>query len=133
MKDSRAAETRHAELYRASSFAKPFFTKNFLAFQGRWRKTDFLTCLRRNGAGGRNLASANRPVSQFPLLRKDTMMTLRCALAWVVAAAIFTAAGSTTLAQVSDEEAVAIATEAYIYGYPLVTMEMTRRVMTNVA
>jgi len=27
----------------------------------------------------------------------------------------------------------AIASEAYIYGYPLVTMEMTRRVMTNVA
>ena len=26
-----------------------------------------------------------------------------------------------------------LATEAYIYGYPLVTMEMTRRVMTNVA
>ncbi|MBS0562348.1 MAG: DUF1254 domain-containing protein [Proteobacteria bacterium] len=26
-----------------------------------------------------------------------------------------------------------IATDAYIYGYPLVTMEMTRRVMTNVA
>ena len=25
------------------------------------------------------------------------------------------------------------ATDAYIYGYPLVTMEMTRRVMTNVA
>ena len=29
-------------------------------------------------------------------------------------------------------EAKAIAEEAYIYGYPLVTMEMTRRVMTNV-
>jgi len=29
-------------------------------------------------------------------------------------------------------EALAIADEAYIYGYPLVTMEMTRRVMTNV-
>jgi len=31
------------------------------------------------------------------------------------------------------EEAVRIAGDAYIYGYPLVTMEMTRRVMTNVA
>lgn len=29
-------------------------------------------------------------------------------------------------------EGAAIAEEAYIYGYPLVTMEMTRRVMTNV-
>ena len=27
----------------------------------------------------------------------------------------------------------ALATDAYIFGYPLVTMEMTRRVMTNVA
>jgi hypothetical protein len=26
-----------------------------------------------------------------------------------------------------------LATDAYIYGYPLVTMEMTRRVITNVA
>jgi len=30
-------------------------------------------------------------------------------------------------------EDFAIASEAYIYGYPLVTMEMTRRVITNVA
>jgi hypothetical protein len=30
-------------------------------------------------------------------------------------------------------EAKAIAEEAYIYGYPLVTMEMTRRIMTNLA
>src|SRR5262245_62785638 len=29
--------------------------------------------------------------------------------------------------------ALKTATDAYIYGYPLVTMEMTRRVMTNVA
>ena len=26
-----------------------------------------------------------------------------------------------------------LATDAYVYGYPLVTMEMTRRVFTNVA
>src|SRR5690349_5165287 len=30
-------------------------------------------------------------------------------------------------------QALDIGTEAYIYGYPLVTMEMTRRVMTNTA
>jgi hypothetical protein len=32
----------------------------------------------------------------------------------------------------SDDEAFQIGTEAYIYGYPLVTMELTRRVSTNV-
>lgn len=34
---------------------------------------------------------------------------------------------------ISDVEASEIATDAWLYGYPLVTMEMTRRVMTNVA
>jgi hypothetical protein len=34
-------------------------------------------------------------------------------------------------ARVTQDEAAEIAREAYIYGYPLVTMEMTRRVMTN--
>ncbi len=45
--------------------------------------------------------------------------------------------GSPSLAQekvtVTEDEAKQIAEEAYIYGYPLVTMEMTRRVMTNVS
>jgi hypothetical protein len=34
---------------------------------------------------------------------------------------------------VEDVEAFKIASDAYVYGYPLVTMEMTRRVMTNAA
>jgi uncharacterized protein (TIGR03000 family) len=33
----------------------------------------------------------------------------------------------------SEADALAIATDAYVYGYPLVTMEMTRRVITNAA
>ncbi len=36
-------------------------------------------------------------------------------------------------AAAKEAEALALATEAYVYAYPLVTMEMTRRVMTNVA
>ncbi len=36
-------------------------------------------------------------------------------------------------APLSADEASAIATDAYVYGYPLVTMEYTRRVLTNVA
>lgn len=35
--------------------------------------------------------------------------------------------------KLSKPEATEIGVEAYIYGYPLVTMEMTRRVMTNAA
>ena len=34
-------------------------------------------------------------------------------------------------APVSDTEGLGIAVDSYVYGYPLVTMEMTRRVMTN--
>ncbi len=36
-------------------------------------------------------------------------------------------------AAVNEVEALALGTEAYIYAYPLVTMEYTRRIMTNVA
>ncbi|TEA08519.1 DUF1254 domain-containing protein [Mycobacteroides salmoniphilum] len=47
-----------------------------------------------------------------------------------------TTAGCTKAAdsqKLSADEAKAIAIDAYTYGYPLVTVEMTRRVMTNVA
>ncbi|MFO0899493.1 MAG: DUF1254 domain-containing protein [Pirellulales bacterium] len=38
---------------------------------------------------------------------------------------------ATSHAAMTADEAAAIAERAYIYGYPLVTMEFTRRVMTN--
>jgi len=35
--------------------------------------------------------------------------------------------------QIDEKEAARLGVEAYVYGYPLVTMEFTRRVMTNAA
>ena len=40
---------------------------------------------------------------------------------------------SSSSGQPGVEEAVRLATDAYIYGYPLVTMDMTRKQLTNVA
>ncbi|HEX5217969.1 MAG TPA: DUF1254 domain-containing protein [Verrucomicrobiae bacterium] len=56
------------------------------------------------------------------------------AVAFIIAITFFTGCKSASqhAAHLSAEEAREIATEAYIYGYPLVTMEYTRRVMTNV-
>lgn len=52
----------------------------------------------------------------------------------VVIATIALAAGSTPAAgTLTAADAQRMAIDAYVYGYPLVTMEMTRRVMTNVA
>jgi hypothetical protein len=50
----------------------------------------------------------------------------------VMLAAVFATAQQAT-GKLTEEQARALAMEAYIYGYPLVTMEMTRRVTTNVA
>lgn len=57
----------------------------------------------------------------------------RVATGFVVAVMLLGAAGPLHAAGLTAGEARAIAEEAYVYGYPLVTMEMTRRVMTNVA
>lgn len=36
-------------------------------------------------------------------------------------------------ATLSEQEAFSLGVDAYIFGYPLITTDMTRRVMTNVA
>src|SRR5215472_8867005 len=59
--------------------------------------------------------------------RTPILLSVIAAIGWACARAADPAIG------VTEREAVLIGTEAYIYGYPLVTMEMTRRVMTNVA
>lgn len=57
---------------------------------------------------------------------------LRCGLNLVCLLLILTSLALPVRA-ITPEEAKAVAVDAYIYGYPLVTMEYTRRVMTNVA
>ncbi|MRR32361.1 DUF1254 domain-containing protein, partial [bacterium] len=67
-------------------------------------------------------------------MKKKPLLLIVFLLIWSLAAPAYSseitppkAAGGT------EQDLTAIANEAYIYGYPLVTMEMTRRVMTNVA
>lgn len=65
-------------------------------------------------------------------MKRTTYMT--CFMVAVLTATLFTGSKSYSETQtLTPAEAVAIAEEAYIYGYSLVTMEMTRRIMTNVA
>jgi hypothetical protein len=62
------------------------------------------------------------------------MTTTRIALISTVAVAFATLSTAAWAGpSPSAEEAEKLAVDAYIYGYPLITMEMTRRVMTNVA
>src|SRR5580704_3560122 len=74
-------------------------------------------------------------------LRLDSHMRTRQLLVGAVGAAavvIFGAAVAIsgtedTRAAPGVSEALGIAVDTYVYGYPLVTMEMTRKVMTNIA
>lgn len=62
--------------------------------------------------------------------------SIACATAAVVAFGPVTAQAPAAFAQsmpISEPEAHAIATDAYLYLYPLVTMDLTRRQMTNVS
>ncbi|MEO6573062.1 MAG: DUF1254 domain-containing protein, partial [Polyangiaceae bacterium] len=73
---------------------------------------------------------------KHPKTRRMVALSLNVGLI-LAAGAVLLQAGAAPrtafAAALGETEARDIATDAYIYGYPLVTMEMTRRVMTNVA
>lgn len=64
-------------------------------------------------------------------MKATILNTVTCTLALLLAVP-FAATSAQSANSVAVQEAQQIAEEAYIYGYPLITMEMTRRVMTNV-
>jgi len=65
--------------------------------------------------------------------RKFLLLFLSVALVFAMAACSSSDNTSTTTKAPGTEQAVADAVDVYVYGYPLVTMDMTRRFMTNVA
>ena len=64
-------------------------------------------------------------------MKTTILKTITCTLALLLALP-FATTPAQSANSVSVQEAQQIAEDAYIYGYPLITMEMTRRVMTNV-
>ena len=68
-------------------------------------------------------------------MRTDKSTFISTTLAGAIALSIFTSnpTQSAHAAPLTVAEATELGTEAYVYGYPLVTMEYTRRVITNVS
>ncbi|MDI1483391.1 DUF1254 domain-containing protein [Polyangium sp. y55x31] len=61
------------------------------------------------------------------------MKNVLISLCLVIGAGALPAAAAEPKAPMSEEEAFAIGVEAYVYGYPLVSMAITKDVLTNVA
>ena len=69
----------------------------------------------------------------MPINRRDFVVSSVALTAGVSAPSFANAVDGPFANLFADGEEFAIASDAYVYGYPLVTMEMTRRVITNVA
>jgi hypothetical protein len=67
------------------------------------------------------------------MTRKFLLLFLSIAFVFAMAACSSSNNTSTTTKAPGTEQAVADAVDVYVYGYSLVTMDMTRRFMTNVA
>jgi hypothetical protein len=65
-------------------------------------------------------------------MKKHSFSFVMVIILVLVALGVTDVSAQQAAAPLSADEASAIATDAYIYGYPLVTMEYTRRVLTNV-
>src|SRR5215475_1839318 len=89
---------------------------------GAWMRKRSSNSHRHFQSGGKGMSHS------FRHHKKRTTVLL--ALGVLMAAALLTAQHTTT--KLTPDEASKLGTEAYIYGYPLVTVEMTRRVLTNV-
>ena len=79
-------------------------------------------------------SSSVRRGKMIPAVARKTQ-TLRYPLCVVLALGVLAYQPQTAIAQatpISEQEAHAIGVDAYLYLYPLVTMDLTRRQMTNV-
>src|SRR5262245_62398565 len=82
--------------------------------------------------GDRPMMHSPRPVSPHsrPSVWRALSFAMLVALLSGLAAA---ASGWAEAAELTEAQAAELGVDAYVYGYPLVTMELTRRVVTNVA
>jgi len=69
-------------------------------------------------------------MAQGSVLQKQIMACLACGVFALASMSARPAAGADN-APLSEQEAHAIAVDAYLYFYPLVTMDLTRKQMIN--
>jgi len=79
-------------------------------------------------------ALAALPIERIYVLDSSRLLSsARLLGTLLVGFALLAPAPGRAAAPLGADEATKLATDAYVYGYPLITMEYTRRVMTNVA